>query len=388
MNDFDARDFYNCFEGGTAVTSNPRYMRRIRNELPEEYTNRQRYSTYPNFQAKIIDTFISYQFFHASTITDSELELEQIAKDASRHAMVGGLSYILALPVGLKAYSRLHVQRRVVDGLLVGYDIAGNDGKIDVNVTERIVTIEKKGAEVQTLPYVDDMVVELRCNEKGESLLRDTAPLNILIYNLQSVLDSLAQMMLLVYPYGPPIGEEKKPEQGTYITVNQGEVVPGFAQPRMDQVKILRDEINTRIMQMGRIVGLESEFSEETTVQSGIARAYQMIDTTAVINQIARETSNSVNRAASAWSLMTGRSGGTISINPIVHPEFKADTLREVRALLDLVKTDKVVKWAQRKAFLSVAANEMEKIKMDIADDIDRNGGLGAMDLGFDLTGE
>lgn len=388
MNDLQPQDYYNCYYGGKHITNDKRYLRKVVNELPEEYNNRQRFATYPNFQSKIIDIIQGYVHFHKATIEDSDLDLEDLSRKTVKHSSIAGIAYILTLPIGPKVYPCTNVKPTISDGVCIGYEFNGRDGQISVDLESKKVTQQIKGKEEQILQYYPDMVVEVRWNEKGESLIRDTAPLNILIYNLQSILDSLASMMQLVYPYGPPIGEDKRPQQGTYIPVNQGEQVPGFAQPNMSQIEILRKEIDIRIMQMGRMVGLESEFSEETTVQSGIAKAYQMIDTTAVVAQIAREASNSINRAALCWSNMTGKKGGSISLNPIMHPDIKNEAIREIQSLLAIVKTEEIIKWAQQKAFLSIASNENQAEKQRLIEDIKKNGGAAAMDLGYDLMME
>ena len=129
-------------------------------------------------------------------------------------------------------------------------------------------------------------------------------------------------------------------------------------------------------MTMGKMVGLESEFSDITKVQAGISTAYEMIDTISMIGEIASALNNAMNRAAACFTKMTGKKGGTISLAPLTNPLVRQGKLSEYRALFKDVPTDVVIKFAQSKIISIVAADEPAKIREDLIADVNKNGGL------------
>ena len=106
----ETEDFYNLYEGGNRVHDTHRYLRKLFNEDDEAYQKRLNWASYPNYQRKIVNTYVGYVFHGKITVEPAgPLDLEKIARKACMHALIGGASYIFEADQKIRVFSRMQV---------------------------------------------------------------------------------------------------------------------------------------------------------------------------------------------------------------------------------------------------------------------------------------
>ena len=375
----EVEDYYRLYTGGNEVLHDKTYLHKAHKEPDEVFLKRLNRAHYENFQAKIVNTYVGYLFFNKAQVegTSDEVDPEAVAREAAFHAFIGGEAYILALDSGLKVYDARQVQPEKGSGVV---NIVGSNGKIridkDAGTIKGEFTDKSKNFEGA---YTEGQLQRVRWNETGASLLRDSAPMNIKLFNLESIIDSLSQMSSVYYIYGPPIGEEDDVEPFSYIEVSANEQTPGILQPQTEIIDGLEKRKEGLIARMGRMVGLQSEFNEEIVVQSGIAKAYQILDTNAIIQSAAYNIASAVNDALAVYAALTRTTAVTIKLEPLLNPEGKNEQVERYIRAAKFVQTDKFVKKMQKEVAKVLLAEETPKELQEILEDIETNGGLNAV---------
>ena len=372
------QQIYDLYFGGNRITGQSQYLWRHPEEDGQAYGRRLARSAYVNFQKKIINTVKGYVFYSEPQV-DSVLPLKKNAEDLTTHSLVGGIAYLLTLPEGIEVYPRTCVEAKEVkkaDGSTVcDYEISGREGKITVMYSIGKVRHDIRGKNPVFTQLFEDQFLAVPWDISCESFIQDTAQLNLEIHNKRSWKSNTQMQVLVTIPYGPPI-DTAEPGDGVYVNVGSEDQAPGFAQPSIAQTQFLGEDIDKDILTMGKMVGLESEFSDITKVQAGISTAYEMIDTIAMIGQIASAINVAINKASKCYTTMTGLNGGTIALAPLTNPIVRQGKISEFRALLKDVPTDKVTKYAQTKIVSIVAQDESPAVRKELIADVEENGGL------------
>lgn len=369
-------NLYDLWIGGPRVAGNSNYLWRHPEEDGKAYGRRLARSAYINFQGKIINIVKGYVFYN-SPVVDSELPLRDIADELTTHTLVGGVAYLLTLPEGIEVYPITAVSSKEVTtaaGKVRDYEINGYEGKITVMFSVGKIRHDIQGKTTFS-DLKEDQFILVHWNQHCQSLIQDTAMLNLEIHNKRSWKSNTQMQVLVTIPYGPPIDSDKA-EDGVYVNVGSEDQAPGFAQPSITQTQFLSEDIEKDILIMGKMVGLESEFSDITKISPGVSTAYEMIDTIAMISEIASAINIAMNKAAACYTRLTGKKGGTISLAPLTNPIVRQGKLSEYRALLKEVPTDVVIKFAQSKIVSIVASDEPGVIREALIKDVEANGGI------------
>lgn len=405
--DLEIQDFYNLYWGGRHVTANTRYLWQAINE-PEDGGSlelRRRRASYPNFQYKIVAIYTDYVLFGKPKLEETPAyDVRTLTKEILTHMLVGGWCVTLVLDEGPKVYEAFRVNK-LDDGTI---EIRGDkfDGNtclekivivpagVETDLADpakseswRAITVTEDGEQAQDIE--EDQLVWCRWNQRGLSLIRDTAPMNVQIYNFYSVLDTLVLHAGVFNTTGPNMGDIKKVAPFTHIPYNQGEAPFQFVSPETQQMVNVREEIRKRILEMASVVGLIREFSEQITGGgdvSGRSMAFQMLDTNATVLQMAKSTESCVNKVGEVNNAVNGGGAGRIELDPLLNPEGDDLKLRRLKDL-ESIKIDEVVKAAQKQR-ISITLSELpEGERQKLLGLVDTVGGLAAVgrpELNFD----
>jgi hypothetical protein len=371
---FSVDELYDLYEGGEKVATNEKFFRRLFEEDYNEYKERHKWASYPNYQKKIINTLISYVFYGQVGITKSEpLALEPLARELAKHAAIGGEAYAFEAEGTIDVYDRRQV---IYDNGI--YVIGSGDRQVKIDTINRTITGRSvNSTEPVTEELEDGRFVICRFNDDGESVIQDTAMMNILMYNYRSILDSHFNRSLWYMLYGPGLRQGKsKPAPRSYIPVSKDEVPPGVVTIDSPMVERIRQEIKDLKHDMAVSVGLEQEFADEIKVESGAALEMRMLDTNAVISGAAYRIQSAVNTISAYHARKYKHEPQIITLNPLLKMTSQSDNQQKYKFLIEFCGTEKVAKAVQIAALKAGLSEEMSDQEMDsLVKDIQANGG-------------
>lgn len=370
----DTEDFYNLYGGADKVHDTTRYLRKMFNEDDDAYTKRLSWATYPNYQKKIVSTYVGYVFHGKVVVEPAEpLDLERIARKACTHSLVGGRSYLFEADKKIRVFSALQVAPSKDDTV---FTIQGKSGKWVIDKKAATITgPDAQGNEVVE-ELAEDRFVICQWDEDGQSLIADTARMNLQLYNMKSQLDMHYDRSLFYFLFGPSLGKDKKLTPGQYIPVNGGETLPGIVQVDSAAARSMRDEMQIVKREMAITVALEQEFADEVKVESGTALAVKKLDTNAIINSVAYAVQTSVNKIAAHYAAQYKTTPQSIKLDPFLKTREPRDEQDKYQRLLSIAGTDAVTKQVQKNAVMHALAAEVKPDVLDLLlKDIDVNGG-------------
>ncbi|HNA77830.1 MAG TPA: hypothetical protein PKY99_00165 [Turneriella sp.] len=370
----ETEDFYNLYEGGNRVHDTHRYLRKLFNEDDEAYQKRLNWASYPNYQRKIVNTYVGYVFHGKITVEPAgPLDLEKIARKACMHALIGGASYIFEADQKIRVFSRMQVAE---DDDARVFTISAKNGKWVINTRDMTVTAPDKSGVIVTEPLADGRFQRCIWNDDGQSLIADTARMNLQLYNMKSQLDTHFDRSLFFFLYGPTLGKDKKFTPGQYVPVNPGETMPGIVQVDSTAARSMREEMQILKREMAITVALEQEFADEVKVESGTALAVKKLDTNAIINSVAYAVQGSVNKVAAHYAAQYKTEPQTIKLDPFLKVREPRDEQEKYKRLIDIAGTDLITKQIQKNAVMHALAAEVKPEVLDsLLKDIDKNGG-------------
>lgn len=336
-------DYYNLYTGGNLVSGGG-YLWPLINE-PENSNSlklRQKRAAYPNFQFKIVEIYKNYVLCGKPKYEDSEvIDMSELVRDLLSNILIGGRAYILTLSSGIPKVYRADVVN--IDENKTITIICGDQKTI---ISNSKITIITKGQQniVEDFKH-DDQFICAFWNEARASLIRDTAPMNIQIYNFTSILDTLALQSAHFNTTGPALGDSiKSLKPFTHVPYNNGENPLAFVAPDTNGMINVRSEISARIMNMAAVVGLVREFSEELKIEaSGVAHAFQMFDTNATVLQMAKMTERFCNATARVSKLLIGGKLASVSLDPLLSPTASEEKLIQLRWIRDNFTSPKAI---------------------------------------------
>ena len=407
--DLGIADFYNLYWGGIHVTSNSKYLWPNINEGTESggsYEQKRKRAAYPNFQWKIVTIYKDYVLFGKPKIEDApNFDVRQLAHDVIENMLIAGWCVILVLQSGPKVYEAFRVKKEddgriIIRGEQTGQlNITGKPKSTDefdfFEIVPPGVQTERgdgttsdqgrifrvmNGEEETVEPFAREQFIKCAWNAAAVSLIRDTAQINIQVYNFYVVLDTLVLSAAVFNSFGPDISEGiKKIPPYTHIPLNSGETPFGFAGPPTEQMREVRGEITHRVMDMGSIVGLTREFSEQLRIDpSGLSLAFQMLDTNATVLQIAKGAMTCVNKAGEVNKQLNGGDLGHIGLDPLLTPDPDDTKLARLKNL-ESIQIDEVIKAAQTERVAITLSELPEGDRQKLFEIIKTKGGMAAI---------
>lgn len=351
------------------------YLQQATKEKNNEFLKRLLWTPYPNYQKKIVNSYQSYLFAN-KVIYRSEtegampsFEMELFSRSAARHSFVGGCCYALTIEEP-KIYTVLQC-REVNPGV---YHI--NAGKPDFTIVDENNKTITQGTVETTLE--EGQFVKISYDEMSISLLADTAPMNVAIYNHLSVKNAHISRSILYWVTGPSVGDGKEPEPFHYIPTEDGESKVEIASPDVEQIRVIAEDIRGQVIEMGIICGLEEEFGAEVVAgDSAIAHEVRMLDTNAVLTGAAIHIASGVNKVSRYYHSKINKPVVEMTINPRLKVTAKAETLKIINFLLDKIQIDDVAKKLQALAVdIGIGQDISQSEGEEIAKIINAQGGL------------
>lgn len=379
---FEARDWYNLYEARILDHEDHQYLWRNPAEKPKAFQERLRRASYTNWIAKVVDTYIGYVFYNKAkgdidVIT--EWNIKEIAKSIGTHTLIGGIAYVLVLQKGPRVYRINQITWEKRAGVRK-VKIEGFNAEINIDFIKKTIEVNQDGNIEREENFDPDRFFWIKWNETGRSLIKGIDHLAVQIFNFSSVLDYHIFVSMTWWGVGPA-DMDKMPPAYSLIKIEGGGGAAGefkiVTPDTAGQITIIRQEIDKRIMQMGRIVGLEAEFAEELKFESGISKAYSLIDTNAIIQNLAFAIMWGANRAGKEWQkLNPGRPIPTIELDPLLRPDKDEMILNRLKDLANFVGTPLVVKEAQRQAAKLVLSTIPPERMKAILEEIEKSEGL------------
>ena len=387
-----SQDYYNLYAGlpamfgsidlasKSALTHNSfqrKYLVQANSETDAEFTKRLLWTPYPNLQKKIVNIYQSYLFFNKPILSEgqSDIDLELLARSAAKHSFIGGRCFILTIdkPVVYNVIECVET----APGMFTLFGGTQAETKIDTNrnTIAQGGTIEDLEPGQFTICQYDEFPI---------SLMADTAPINIEIYNLLSVKDCHMYRSLLYYIDGPSIGNDKTPGPYQYIERDGSEAGITISSPNVDSIKMIGDEIQRQTLLMGIMAGLEEEFGAEVVAgDSAIAHEVRILDTNAVITGAAVHISSCVNEAARYYYEKENKTPVEISLNPRLKVMAKESLLGIIDRLSSSIQIDEVHKALQVLALEVGIGQDISQDKLsELKALIENQGGLKATQIG------
>lgn len=366
-------DLYNLYYGGQYVVGNARYLRKTFSEDDEEYKKRLLWSTYVNYQRKIVNTYLSYIFYGKIIVEPAQpLDLESIARKLALHSLIGGVAYLFEADQKIEVFDARQVSCRE-NGI---YAIRGKFGDTVIDTVNMTVTGKDSTGNTVTDELAPGRFVVCKWNEDGSSLIEDTALMNLKLYNMASQLDMHYDRSLFYFLYGPSLGQDNRLVPGQYVSVAQGEQQPGIVQVDSAAAERMRKEMELVKMEMAVTVALEEEFSDEVKVESGVALAVKKLDINAIINSVAFSLTKAINEAAEHYARQYKEPLQSLKLDPLLKITTPEEEYGKYKFLLEYAGTDEVVKQVQKNIVMHCLAGEVKPEVLDsLLQSIDRDGG-------------
>lgn len=367
-------DLYNLYKGGKFVHGKQRYLRKLYMEPDDAYNTRLEWATYQNYQKKIVNTYVGY-VFHGKIVVDppGPLNLERIARKLCTHSLIGGVAYLLTIGDKMRVFTAKEVSE--AEGTDV-YTISNDKGQWVIDTKGKTITGPDKSGTVVTETLGDGQFVECCWNEDEQSLIEDTACMNIELYNQKSQLQVHYDRGLFYFMYGPSLGKDQALTSGKYVPVNTGETIPGVVQVSSAAAEQLRREMQVTKMEMAITVALEQEFADQIKAESGYAVATRKLDTNAIIASIAFAIQTSIDKACAYYASVNGVPAQTLRLDPFIKVMDATDEQNKYKQIINIAGTELVTKTVQKNVVQQGLASELkpEELK-SLLDDIDVNGG-------------
>lgn len=327
-------DIYDIFNG--AILNRARFLWKNYGEQTEEYNSRLDRSVFNNWLKKGVEIYLGYVFSGRHTIeTRPDFDILSLSKKIALHSILGGKCYVLVLRSGAAVYREDQVS--ISDDQTV---ISGEEDSIVISGGE----VRNKVAE-ESEPFTPEQLIECCLTEDGKSMVYTAAEKTVDLYNLENTASVQLARSLTFYTTGGMVEKASDLKPYSHVPVDSQGNPLSIVQPAIrDNVETIRSEIRYRVMDIGRIMGLEAEFAEEIRFESGISKAYSMIDIEAIISLISTNVSLWASQAARVYRSIVGGPDCWISLDPTLAPATIQNRLMEFREFSDLVPVPAVKK--------------------------------------------
>jgi len=372
------QDYFNLYNGD--IQNNQKYLRKSLKEPDVVYKSRLNWSSYQNWARRVVDTIIGYLIYNEPRIENGRQDLNEksLAIEVAIKSLVGGWCIGLVLPTGIGIYDlRYVIDNRDSDNTII---LKGSDAELTMDFKQMEITSSNGMKE----PFKLHQFVEIYWNTDRKSILADIAMIILEIYNLNSGLNSLLNLAQTWFLTGPNLPSGSEPEAYSYVPVVDG-VKLDIVQPNIeDKARVIREEINQRVVQIGRLTGLEAELTDTIKFESGVSKAFSMIDTTALMQIISTNVSIGVNRLLASWAELLGGPVSTIQLDPLYKPKDAKNSLDSLYKYAKFVTMPAAIKLAQSEATEVMFDNRTRAERDIILQDIQKSNGVLPIDQ---LTG-
>jgi len=354
-------DIYELYSG--QCEANPaKYLPRIHDENPDDYALRVAQSSYDNWGAKAVGVVSSY-IFDSAEYTDNPGQKSVPVRDTSysfvEHMIVGGLAFIVTMPEdGPRVYACTQATCNEAD-------VEGIAGKLyeftDNLPWEALSSKHKKtfalwvpdgegsllkyeynadGTLGASVPMDRQALQESWISEDKQSFLAKVAKRLVQIYRLESRLDAAYFRATQTLKFGPMVADGTKPVTDAYVQMTEGsragEVIHGAL---TEELQRIADRIKEKVLDVGSILGLDTEFSQIIKVASGISKIVDMLDTRAMVKYIAESAAPAINEAYACWQRMkpVGGAPSTVVLTGEFHPLGLGESIDELERLAAFV---------------------------------------------------
>ena len=340
--DLTVEDYYNIYSGN-GVLENPKlYLRRPAGETDQSYNDRCAWASWPNWCKKAHTIYLGYLFSSKPKIEpNQEFCILSLAHSAAHNSLIGGYAWIVVLPSGPAVYraDRVTLQengmRGQIHGLTNSYSFDFDSGLIMDNNNPSIVE-----------DFEPDQLILVKWNETKDSLFVDVGPLNIEIFNLNSIKKYHIIRSLHWFLEGRK-GEEPHPYD--FVPRDNDQPPLTFVQPdNSSMIDTINKDVIETILNIGSILGLSAEFEREIRFQTGISKMIDLIDTNAIVKMIATNISKACNMAAVTFQRLRGGPLASIQIDPILRPTEDKESIQELKDAQVFVNNPDITKILQK----------------------------------------
>jgi len=358
MIEITTTDIYNLVEN--KITQNLQtYVWRDRLEHPKAYALRLKRTSYDNWLKKAVNILLGY-FLKDHKFKGERPDLDAFAtvRAMGYHAIVGGAYYRLTLPGPRIIVFRKDAVKGEPREAPARWEAAAPEG---IYVVERNgekgrpLTVQLWNRDKAPLGPAVDLAEKawsfVSWTEDGESVLVGAAQLAIVALNLGSHLDDLLFELGRTYLFGPKQKEGERPYYSTYIPLAESMKSPGSVTTGSPEaVRLIGEAYRSKIFDIGRLLGLESEFAEELKFESGISKSFSLIDINAWIAALGVAVQQDANEAFALAELFSPRPNDqregnekgepvSVSLSRELKPDSRsadAQLLREVAPAIDV----------------------------------------------------
>jgi hypothetical protein len=337
---YDIRDYYNIYSGIGVLNNAAKYLRRPIKETPRSFRDRSRWASFPNWSKKAHTIYMGYIFASKPKIVPSpEFCILKLAQASAHHALIGGFCWIIVLASGPAVYRGDSV---IEQGKGI-FKVHGKTESFLIDFKKEII----EHSDGKTEPFQADQLILVTWNEDRESLFVDIAPMNIELFNLNSIKKYHIIKSMHWFLTGPDSKDE--PEPYDYVPLKTDDAPLTFVQPdNSTLIDTINRDITEIILNMGSILGISSEFARELKFQAGISKMIDLIDTNSTVRQIASNIAQAVNMAAAAFVRLRGGTLASIQIDPILRPTEDTERLQALQTGADFINVPDVNKILQK----------------------------------------
>lgn len=380
--------FYKLYDGGFIEKDLGNYLWSDLRESPDNYNKRAVWTVYKNWIKKAVNIYVAYCMDNAKAEGDDTWTgILAFCRKLLVDSLVGGEAYVLVLEEGPKVYRCTEWEEQYVTDdagqVLEIYTSMNDDGeKLEIRFPkdapdDALGTIQKteRGTVGEALPIYRDQFFEVEWSD-GESLIKDAAYLALQIFNFESICDYESSRMVRSIQFGPPLKSDKTQMfYGSYVPLNDGldtNAVTSLQLADRQSIEAMRTVIADKVMDLGRTLGLEAEFAEEIKYESGISKAFGLIDINAIVNMAGESCERGSNKAYEVWYARYGKPGLVphITLSKELRPDARAADVELFRAVADYVNLPESRKEARKQmlltAFRGIPASRMRELMVEV----------------------
>lgn len=379
--------YYKLYDGGFMEDDSASYLWRDDRENDTNYAKRLTWTVYKNWIKKAVNIYVAYCLDNAKTEGDPTYpSILAFCRKLLADSLVGGEAYVLVLEKGPKVYRCIDWEETCIvndAGQKLETYRSTNDGE-QIQITfpedappDAVGTIQtvKGGQASEPQPIYRDQFFEVEALD-GYSLIRDAAYLALQIFNLESVCDYESSRMVRSILFGPPFkSDQTQIYFGAYVPLNDGldaTTVSSLQMADRQSIDALRSVIADKVMDLGRTLGLEAEFAEEIKYESGISKAFGLIDINAIVNMAGEAAEQGTNKAYDVWYRRYGIGGMVphITLSKELRPDARAADVELFSKVADYVNLPETRKEARKQmiltAFRGIPAGRIRELMVEV----------------------
>lgn len=323
---------YALYYGGDQITRE--FLQPLAANEPEESLNlRFSKAAYMNIVGFGVNTYMGYCF--SGPVKESDVKayrnLTPTLISSTFHSIVGGEALLVALADQDDLVTIPRTQYKPQKDGTTRAEVVVDGKKATWIITpDKILQTIEEGRTTERARN-EKSVRFVSWNELKQSLIADVAAYAVKIYNYDSIADRQADATAFWVTSGPALSPEQKSIQPyQHFARNNVEVPePKFHNPETQQMENIDKRIDRFILRAGKTIGLQKEFADVfSTGSSGLAQAMQMVSTNAIVSMIVKANVSAVNEVAEWGGKLKGQKGGSVTLEPALTPQAKAELVR------------------------------------------------------------